>query len=370
MIQTQTNPIRVLHVVTNMSYGGLENLLMNYYRNIDRTRIQFDFLTHFQGHQDFEEEIKALGGCLFRLPRLNPLDPRYLNKLNRFFADHPEYKIVHSHLDCMAGIPLKYAKKNLVPVRIAHAHNSNQLHNLKYIIKRMCKPLILRYATNLFACGVKAGNWMFDGKPFSLINNAIDARSFMFNGAVAEQLRENLQLQNDFVVGHVGQLRQEKNHLFLIDVFNEILKIDSSCTLVLVGKGPQMEPALAKVNAYGIAEHVKFLGARSDIPSIMQAMDVFVLPSFYEGFPVTMIEAQAAGLPCVISDGVPLECKITDQVKQISLTESPQVWAEEILKYKNLIRRNNYDVVVAAGYDINANVLYLEEFYQNAINRS
>lgn len=369
MPQIQAEPIRILHVVTNMSYGGLENLLMNYYRNIDRTKIQFDFLTHFQGHQDFEEEIQELGGKLFRLPRLNPFDPRYLKKLNRFFLDHPEYQIVHSHLDCMAGIPLKYAKKNNIPVRVAHAHSSNQIHNLKYIIKLLCKPLILRYATSLFACGSKAGSWMFSGKSFSVLKNAIDAKSFTFNKTAADHTKKSLQIQKDFVIGHVGQFRQEKNHLFLIDVFNEILKKDTNCTLVLVGKGPQMESAIAKVNAYGIAEHVKFLGARSDIPKLMQAMDVFVLPSLYEGFPVTMIEAQAAGLPCVISAGVPLECKITEEVTQIPLEKSPQVWAEEILKYKDHIRRNNYDAIVAAGFDINANAKWLEEFYQNAISK-
>lgn len=370
MSQAQAEPIRILHVVTNMSYGGLENLLMNYYRNIDRTKIQFDFMTHFQGHQDFEEEIQELGGRLFRLPRLNPFDPRYLAKLNRFFADHPEFKIVHSHLDCMAGLPLKYAQRNGVPVRIAHSHNSNQGHNLKYIVKLLYREIIPVYATNLFACGRDAGDWMFKGKKYTIMTNAIRTQEFAWENARRNLIRAKFDLTGKFVVGHVGQFREQKNHLYLLEIFTATLSKNPNARLVLVGKGPEMERCIEKADELGIREQVLFLGARADIPDLMLAMDVFVLPSLYEGFPVTMVEAQASGLPCIISDSVPLECKITNDVTPLSLRESPQVWAEEILKYDNFVRRNNCDVIVAAGYDINTNIRWLEEFYQNAIKRS
>ena len=365
----QPKPIRILHVVTNMSFGGLENLLMNYYRNIDRSKIQFDFLTHVDIHQDFEEEIRELGGRLYRLPRMNPFSPDYLRRLNSFFCEHPEYQIVHSHLDCMAGLPLKYAQCNNVPVRIAHAHSSNQVRNLKYVIKMMYKPWILRYATDLFACGKKAGEWMFNGKPFAVVNNAIDTEPFAFQQEISERVRESLNINGKFVLGHVGQFRQEKNHLFLIDIFGEVVRKNPDSVLLLVGKGAQMEPVMAKVKELGLEDSVKFLGARPDIARLMQAMDVFVLPSLYEGLPVTMIEAQAAGLPCVISDGVPLECKITENVAQIPLAASPELWAEEILKYKNVLRTHNHTAIAAAGFDIKSNAKKLEEFYYNAINR-
>ena len=362
-------PLRVLQVVTNMSYGGLENLLMNYYRNIDRNRIQFDFLTHVSIHQDFEEEIEALGGRIYRLPRLNPFSPSYVKVLNRFFAEHP-YKVVHSHLDCMSAIPLQAARKQGCLIRIAHSHNSSQVKNLKYPIKLYFRRKIFRYATDLFACGKEAGKWMFQGKGFTIMSNAIDAQEFRLNEEIAGEVRQELGIEDCFVVGHVGQFRTEKNHLFLIDVFAEILKREKRARLVLVGKGPQMQPAIEKVKVLGVQEKVLFLGARADISRLMQAMDVFVLPSTHEGLPVTLIEAQASGLPCVISDGVPLECKLTNDVKQVPLAEATGVWAEHILRYRDYVCSDNYSAIVSAGYDIRSNVNWLEEFYCNACCRN
>ncbi len=370
MAATREMPIRVLHIVTNMSYGGLENLLMNYYRNIDRSKIQFDFLTHVDIHQDFEEEIAELGGKLYRLPKLNPFSSDYLKRLDGFFRDHPEYRIVHCHLDCMAGIPLKYAKKNNIPVRIAHSHNSNQTRNLKLPIKLACKKLIPKYATDLFACGKRAGDWMFEGRPYTVMSNAIEAGAFRYSAERALEMKAMLDIQGSFVLGHVGQFRDQKNHLFLIDIFNEILKQDENCILVLVGKGPYLNPTEEKVRAYGISDKVRFLGARSDIADIMQAMDVFVLPSLYEGLPVTMIEAQAAGLACVISDKVPIECKITESVNQVALSAPLKEWTEVILNYKNGERKDAYMDVAAAGFDIGSNAIWLEEFYCNAYKQS
>ena len=304
-------PIRILHIVTNMSYGGLENLLMNYYRHIDRDRIQFDFLTHVEIHQDFEEEIASLGGKLYRLPKLNPFSRSYRSALHVFLAAHPEYRIVHSHLDCTAGIPLQAAQKQGVPLRIAHAHSSSQNHNLKYLIKLYCRHSIPKYATHLFACGEKAGDWMFRGSPYTVMRNAIAVSDFTYRRELAVKIKAELGIADSFVIGHVGQFRREKNHCFLIRIFHQILQTAPNCVLLLVGKGPEMAPAKALAQELGIEKQILFLGARGDIPQLMQAMDVFVLPSIYEGLPVTMVEAQAAGLPCFISDRVPIECKIT-----------------------------------------------------------
>ena len=359
-------PIRILQIVTNMSYGGLENLLMNYYRNIDRTKVQFDFLTHVSIHQDFEDEIRALGGKVYRLPRLNPFSIRYRRKLEHFFVEHPEYKIVHCHLDCMAGLPLKIAKHCNVPVRISHSHNSNQSHNLKYLIKLIYKRIIPKYSTMLFACGKNAGDWMFNGKPYTILHNAIDAQQFQYSPSDSSQMKELLNTHNQFVIGHIGKFRPQKNHLFLIDIFAEILKKDRNCCLVLVGTGPEMEATISKVKSLGLQDNVLFTGPRSDIPNLMQGIDVLLLPSLYEGLPVTIIEAQAAGLPCIISDGVPIECKLTDAVEQVALTNSPEIWADTVLKYRGYIRQNNQHLIKKAGYDINSNATWLEEFYCNA----
>jgi len=358
-------PIRVLQVVTNMSYGGLENLLMNYYRHIDRNRVQFDFLTHVEIHQDFEEEIASLGGKLYRLPKLNPFSRSYRSALHVFLVAHPEYRIVHSHLDCTAGIPLQAAQKQGVPLRIAHAHSSSQNHNLKYLIKLYCRRSIPKYATHLFACGEKAGDWMFRGAPYTVMRNAIAVSDFTYRKELAVEVKAELGVSGSFVIGHVGQFRREKNHCFLIRIFHQILQTAPNCVLLLVGKGPEMAPAKALAQELGIEKQILFLGARGDIPQLMQAMDVFVLPSIYEGLPVTMVEAQAAGLPCFISDRVPIECKITEDVHQLSLEAPLSRWAEEILSYRDHQRKDTSTLLREAGFDITTNAKWLEEFYCN-----
>lgn len=366
MSQIQAEPIRILHIVTNMSYGGLENLLMNYYRNIDRTKIQFDFLTHFQDHQDFEEEIRDLGGRLFHLPRLNPFDLRYLAKLNRFFADHPEYKIVHSHLDCMAGLPLKVAKKYGIPARIAHAHSSNQTKDAKYLLKLWFKRNIRKFATDLFACSSDAGKWMLGTDNFRVLNNAIDAAAYRFDPLVRAQVRQELGIAADtFVIGHVGRFAPPKNHNFLVEIVKETVERSADTRGLLVGEG-ELRPAVeAKVKTLDIGERVVFAGLRSDVSRMLQAMDVFVFPSIYEGLPVSLVEAQAAGLPCLISDKVPIECKKTDLVTQIPLAAGAARWAEAVLAAANRTRENTLEEIKASGFDIEENARWLTNFYLN-----
>ena len=364
--QVPQQPLRILHVVTNMSYGGLENLLMSYYRKIDRQKVQFDFLTHFADHQDFEEEIAALGGRLFRLPRLNPVSRSYHQSLLQFFREHPEYRIVHSHLDCMAGIPLKAAEECGVPVRIAHSHNSNQTKNLKYPIKMFYRKHIKQYATDLFACSKTAGDWMFRGSSFTVMRNAIDASAFQYNPSLREAVRHTLNLDNDFVIGHVGQFREQKNHLFLIEIFSEFLKLHPTGKLLLAGKGPTFKASQELASKLHISDHILFLGARSDISDLMQAMDIFILPSLYEGLPVTMVEAQASGLPCLISDHVPADCIITDHVKQLPLSAGAAFWAKELETQTGYIRKDTYHEIVNAGFDIQNNAAWLEDFYCHA----
>lgn len=362
--------MRILHIVTNMDRGGLETMIMNYYRHMDRDKIQFDFLVHRYTQAAYDQEIVSLGGKIFRLPRLNPLDPRYLYQLDRFFGEHREYRIVHCHLDCMSGIPLKAAKKHGIPVRIAHSHNSNQTKDWKYPIKLLCKQRIAPYATMLFACGKKAGDWMFPGKPCTVMPNAIDARKFRYDKETAAAVREKLGVKDALVVGHVGQFRPQKNHLFLLEAFGRLTQIHDNSILLLAGDGPGREAAEEKAEALGLRSKVMFLGNRPDIPELMQAMDVFVFPSKFEGLSVAAIEAQAAGLPCVVSDGVPAETIITDDVQQIPLTASADVWAESILKCSGHIRQDNYDRVAAAGFDIVAGAKWLKEIYSDAIRRN
>lgn len=353
--------MRVLQVVTYMGRGGLETMLMNYYRHMDRKKVQFDFLVHRDFEADYDAEILALGGKIWRLPRLNPLSPDYRRQLSRFFRDHPEYRIVHSHLDCMAGVPLDAARKNGVPVRIAHAHNSSQTRDLKYLLKLWYKQGIRRQATHLFACGRSAGEWMFCTEDFQILNNAVDASRYAFDRELRAQVRQELGIEPAArVIGHVGRFSPQKNHSFLLDLF---AKLPPNHILLLVGDGELRNSSEVRAMELGIRDRVIFAGVRSDVERLLQAMDVFVFPSVFEGLPVSVIEAQAAGLPCLISDKVPIECKITDLVRQVPLDAGAEAWAVGAGEAELEARRDTLKEIRAAGFDIRENAHWLQCFY-------
>lgn len=207
--------MRVLQVVTNMDRGGLETMLMNYYRHMDRSKVQFDFLTHRQERAAYDDEIEALGGKVYRLPRLVPWSKHYLSALDTFFTEHPEYMVIHVHQDCLSSVILKAAAKHGIPVRIAHSHNANQNKDAKYIVKLFYMKSISNYATHLLACSAAAGDWMFRGSPYRLLANAVDSEGFLFSETRAGIAREKLGIdKNTFVVGHIGRFWKQKNHVF------------------------------------------------------------------------------------------------------------------------------------------------------------
>lgn len=355
--------LRVLHVVTDMNRGGLETMIMNYYRNIDRKKIQFDFLVHRGYRASYDDEIESYGGKIYRLSRLIPWSKNYIKMLDAFFQEHPEYKIVHVHQDCLSGVILKVAEKNGVPIRIAHSHNSSQNKNLKYLIKLWYKRWIPKYATQLLACGKEAGDWMFEGQPYQVLNNAIDAKKYKYDLKIREKMRQQLQISGDTkVIGHVGRFSEPKNHSFLIDIFQCIHEENKNTKLLLVGNGELYNQIQEKVKKYGLEEAVIFTGVRADVTDLMQAMDVFLFPSLYEGLPLTLIEAQAAGLPCIISDKVPIECAITNLVQQVSLNSDKKKWASVVLE-TTCERKEMYLEICEAGFDIRKNVRKLQEMY-------
>lgn len=354
--------MRVLHIVTYMGRGGLETMIMNYYRHMNRSRVQFDFLVHRDFEADYEAEIRELGGRIYRLPPMNPFSPDYLGKLDAFFAEHREYRIVHCHLDCMAGVPLKAAKKHGVPVRIAHAHSNSQTKDAKYPVKLFFKRNIPKYATDLLACSRAAGEWMFCGDDFQVMNNAIDTAAYAVSPETAAEVRRELNIPADtVVVGHVGRFDPPKNHEYLLRIF---ARLPENTRLLLVGDG-QLRPAAEKqAHELGIAHRVIFTGVRADVPRLLQAMDVFVFPSIYEGLPVSLIEAQASGLPCLISDKVPIECKKTELVCQIPLSAGAESWAEAALEAAGSPRTDTSARIREAGFDIVRNARWLREFYE------
>lgn len=234
---------------------------------------------------------------------------------------------------------------------------------MKYLIKVFEKRKIPKYADKLFACGDEAGRWMFNTDDFEVLNNAIDTDLYAYNKEKADKVKKEFGIENKFVVGHVGRFNPQKNHEFLIDVFNEIQKVKEDSVLMLVGDGDLRPEIEKKVRDLGLSDKVIFTGVRSDVNDLMQGMDVFLFPSLYEGLGIVLIEAQAAGLKCIISDNIPKDGVLTDDVTCISLTQSPIVWANEILKYQEYKRANNKEIIKKANYDIKNNAKKLEQFY-------
>ena len=359
--------IRILQVVNDMHRAGLETMLMNYYRNIDRTKIQFDFLTHRPNKSDYDDEIISLGGKVYYAPRLYPQNyPKYFKWMKKFFAEHPEYKIIHSHIDTMSYLPLKAAKKAGVPVRIAHSHNTSIDKDFKYPLKMYFRSRINGVVTDRLACGREAGEFLFKNKSFKVIPNAVDADIFLYDAHLREKKRRELGLENNLVVGHVGRLSYQKNHRFLIRIFDELIKKEPAAKLVLVGVGEKEQEIREQVKSLGLDESVMFLGNRSDVNELYQAMDVFVLPSLFEGIPVVGVEAQFADLPCLFSDKTPDEVKFNVRTKFIGLDKSPEFWANEILAACSGFPRScDREDIVNSRYDIKCAHAILEEYYIN-----
>nr|WP_243424378.1 glycosyltransferase family 1 protein [Gemmiger formicilis] len=358
--------IRVLQCVNDMHRAGLETMLMNYYRHIDRNKIQFDFLTHRPYRSDYDDEIEALGGRIYYAPRLYPQNfPKYFRYMRDFFKEHPEYKIVHSHIDSMSFLPLLAAKKAGVPVRIAHSHNTSIDRDMKYFLKQYFRFQIPKVANYFCACGKEAGEFLFGSKKFQYIPNAIEVDRFLYDPNVREKKRRNLGWDGHYIIGHVGRLSYQKNHDYLVKIFKEISMQDDSALLVLIGVGEKEEEIRKLIEKLGLTKRVVMLGNRSDVNELYQAMDVFVMPSFFEGIPVVGIEAQFAGLPCVFSDKVPKQVKFAENVKFISLKESEKEWARNIMEYKGFHRKADPELALNSEYNIKNACLLLENYYMS-----
>lgn len=363
-------PIRVLQVVTTMERAGLETMLMNYYRNIDRERVQFDFLRHRDGEHAYDAEIRAMGGRIYTVPPFNPINTNgYPSALNMFFSEHRNnYRVVHAHLDCLSAIPLRFAKKYGISTRIAHAHVSRMTFDIKLPIRMFYRALLPYTATDLFACSGDAGKWMFGKRKFTVIPNAIDCSAFSYDAQNSERLRRENGLSNRLVIGHVGRFDPVKNHAFLIEVFRKIVNQRRDSILLLAGAGNTMAEIKAMVREYGLDDQVRFLGSVSNVPELLQMMDVFVFPSLYEGLGISLIEAQSTGLPCFASQNcVPDSANITGNVRFLPLDAGAEAWADAILREvgSSANRQNCTQAVRDAGYDIQTEARKLEMMYLN-----
>lgn len=362
-------PIRVLHVVGIMNMGGLETLIMNIYRNIDRNKIQFDFLVHKEEEGIYDKEIKTLGGNIYKIPYVNKVGPiKYPKILSDFFKNNKQYKIVHSHMNLVSGIILKEAKKAGIPYTIAHAHNINDIGKMYEIIyKRLVGMNINRYSDYKFACSLEAASYIF-GKKYSnqvkIIKNGIDLSKFKIDQSKVENVKKELGISEDaFIIGNVARFSEQKNHKFLIDIFRDIVAKKNNSVLVLVGDGKLKAEIYEKIKKYGIEDKVIFTGIRNDIPIMMNLFDVFLFPSLFEGLGIVLIEAQSAGTKCVVSTEVPKEADMNIGLVEFrDLDEPIGNWTNEILKKYNK-RYDSLNLIKEQGYDINETVDYIQEFY-------
>jgi glycosyltransferase involved in cell wall biosynthesis len=363
-------PFRVLQVIGQMDRGGAETMIMNLYRNIDRTKVQFDFIVHTEQKCAYDDEILALGGKIFHVPRFTGMNIfNYQKAWKSFFDEHKEYKIIHGHIGSSAAIYLKIAKENGL-FTIAHSHNTKNEPNLKGKMYSAISYPTRYVADHFFGCSKSAGKARYGNKVvsssnFNMLNNAINTEDFIYSNKIRDKKRLELGLDNKFVLGHVGRFNLQKNHTFLIDIFYKINKKMDNSILVLIGDGELRESVENKVRRLGLEGKVIFTGVRSDIPEIMQALDVFLFPSLFEGLPVTVIEAQATSLPCIISNTITEDVNITSNlVEFVPLEEKAEYWAEKVLNcYGKFERVNTYTEIVKEGYDIKDTASWLENFY-------
>lgn len=364
-------PIRVLVINYKMHCAGIESFIMNVYRNIDREKVQFDFLVHYTERQFYDDEIERMGGKIYRLSiREDNNFLKYVKELKKFFYEHPEYKIVHGHMESFGIFYLKAAREAKIPIRIAHSHIAQKNRGIKGSIKTILNKGYKWYATDLFACSEVAGKFIFGDKAkYKIFNNAIDAKTFKYNEKIRDEVREELGISDEqFVIGHVGRFNTQKNHNFLVDIFNEIYKADKNAILLLIGEGDLYEYIEEKVAKLELMNNVRLLGVRKDTNRLYQAMDIFLMPSLFEGLPISGIEAQAAGLKCIFSNTITVEVALTKNTEFISLDAEAKEWAKEVLKWKFAYSREEQTKEIeAAGYDIHEQAIELQKFYLEAL---
>lgn len=360
-------PIRVLCVFAKLDRGGAESMCMNLYRHIDRSKVQFDFVKHTHEKGAFEDEIVSLGGRIFEAPQYKIYNHCiYTRWWKRHLTAHPEHTIIHAHYFTIASVYLKVAKK-LSRKTLVHSHQASTFkkgENFRILskIKMSYVGMAGKYADYAFACSKAAGIWLFKDKEYTVLNNTIDTSRFIYDADAAAEIRKKLGFtETDYIIGHVGRFWEQKNHVFLLDVFNELHKKDGKYKLLLVGGGPLQNIIEEKIREYDISDYVTLTGVRSDVNNLMMAMDIFVLPSLFEGLPVVAVEAQSTGLPCLIADTVTDEVVLTQDCKMLPLRA--ETWVQEIAQCRPRPHTDNSQTIIDAGYDIRTTAKWLQDFY-------
>ena len=363
--------VLVAQLMTEMILGGIESVVMNYYRCIDKSKFQFDFIAPKGSTFPNKDEIEKLGGRIFVVPKYShPF--AYIKAVRKIFREN-NYKIVHCHMNTMGIFAMYAAYKEHIPIRILHNHSminhffsrSEFKRNiLKYILRTFCKI----YPSHFCACSKAAGNWMY-GKNFNytIFNNGINVDKFKFNPEIRESVRAELGLQDKLVVGHIGRFCPPKNHIFLVEIFNNLLSLHDNAVLLLIGEGELLDQVKLKVKQLNIEDKVIFLGKQNDTSKYYQAMDVFCLPSRYEGLPVVAVEAQCSGLPCLFSTYVSKESKILDSTKFLSYDDTLDKWSQTMSELANNQRVDGAEQVRKCNFDMKDEAKKLELYYQKLL---
>lgn len=349
-----------------MEAGGTQALLMNIYRLLDRSKVQFDFLVEYPDQQFYDDEIRQLGGKVYYSTVRKDFNIlKFCNLLKTILKENPDYKIVHVHTYSIGFFCLKVAEEMNVPVRIAHSHNNETVHDSKYLLKRLMQRLYTLHANELFACSQEAGKYLFGDRQFTVLKNAIDSDAFVANEEIRKEVRAELGLDDCFVIGSVGRLHPQKNQKRLIHIFNKVHEIKSDSKLLLIGSGPLEQELRDEVESLGLQTEIIFMGNRKNMSRLYQAMDVFAMTSLFEGLGIVAVESQAAGIPTVCSDGFPEDIRITPLVVKKNLSDSDDEWAHEILKaeenpcrHKNMKRK-----IIDSGFDVKSSASELSEYY-------
>lgn len=357
------NPTRVLQICDSPSRGsGVLNVILNWHRNLDRTKVQLDYLCFLSSINSAQEEIKKMGGQCYLLPNPNHHPVKFLRESYRFFKTH-RYHTVHSHITHLNFFFYPLAKwfgtKNIIQHAHLTAWGNKKISAIRnYVMLHAVWPLI----THKMACSQAAGEAYY-GTTFTLINNGIDIDKFTYNPSIRAQKRKELGLEKNFVIGNIGRFVLQKNHTFLLDVFKEIVSRKPSARLVLVGAGSLEKSIKQKAISLNLQDKVLFLGSRKDVSDLYQALDVLCMPSLHEGLPVVGVEAQVAGLLCVFADTITPEVLLLPSSYMLSLKDAPTVWAEKILSLKDQPRTSGADLVRAKGFDIRQTAQQIQNFY-------
>jgi len=364
-----TSKTKILQVIGSLETGGAEKVVMDFGRYLDKSRFQCDYLVFGDNVGDNENEAISLGSNVIRIPKPKDNYIKYFNNLKKVLKDG-KYNVVHSHQFLNNGLVLKAAYDVNIKKRISHSHStsSGRKEDIKYKLYSHCmRKIIRKYATHFISCGLDAGDFLYGEKLFKdkgiVINNGVDSKSYGYNIETRNKLRLQLGIDKKLVMGHVGRLAPVKNHDFLVDIFYEVNKLKPDSVLLIVGEGELRSTIENKIRSLGLKDKVIFTGLRSDVSDILQAMDVFVFPSLYEGLPLTLIEAQASGIQCLVSTNVTTQSKVTDLISFISLEKSKEEWAKKVVENSMYYRTDWSEEINKKGFDVYTTIKELESIY-------